>query len=415
MSLLVVLGMHRCGTSSLTGTLSLLGFSAGNQLMPPNEFNAHGYFEDIALNNELDQFLAALNRSWRDERAYPSDWVSSDAAVTSTQKLKDLFKTDFDFNQPTVIKNPRVSRLLPLLQPIWLDAGLAPKYILSLRSPIAVIHSLARRDSILPQRAALLYVAHLLEAELNTRNAPRVFVEYDDLLQDWRKVIEKIEYELSLDILSSCQSGSECASKVNAFITKELNHFSEDQPTPLGSAVDLAMEVYAALRAPLDGSMLSHLDALRLRWSDYLDSLEPWLSETLAMDKLTSDLSRCLFTPSKELILLNSLNAKSELFWACAEEGFAEARKVTASWAYHQKNSTRFVMPALTQPLKALRWDITDRPAFCVIEKLWLKDSNGNVQWFADPGTEIFTELSANSGRNTSRRGSTSATERSAA
>jgi hypothetical protein len=194
-----------------------------------------------------------------------------------------------------------------------------------------------------------------------------------------------------------------------------LNHFSEDQPTPLGSAVDLAMEVYAALRAPLDGSMLSHLDALRLRWSDYLDSLEPWLSETLAMDKLTSDLSRCLFTPSKELILLNSLNAKSELFWACAEEGFAEARKVTASWAYHQKNSTRFVMPALTQPLKALRWDITDRPAFCVIEKLWFEDSNGNVQWFADQGTEIFTELPANSGRNTSRQGPTSAAERSAA
>jgi hypothetical protein len=395
MSFLVVLGMHRCGTSSLTGALSLLGFSAGQQLMPANAFNVRGYFEDIPLNRELERFLSALNRSWRDERAYQSDWLSSDAALTTTQNLKTLFNTAFNFNQPTVIKNPRVSRLLPLLQPIWLDAGLAPKYILSLRSPLAVIHSLARRDSILPQRAALLYVAHLLEAELHTRNAPRVFVEYDDLLQDWRKVIAKIESEFSLDMLSSCQSGSECASTVDAFITKELNHFSEDQPTPQGLAIDLALEVYAALRSPQNSSTLSHLDGLHVRWRNYLDSLEPWLSETLAMDKLTNDLSRALFTPSKELVQLNSLNARSELFWACVEEKFAAARKVTASWAYHQKNSNRFVIPALTQPLKAVRWDITDRPAFCVIEKLWLEDSDGNMQWLAEPGTQIFTALSA--------------------
>jgi hypothetical protein len=191
MSFLVVLGMHRCGTSSLTGTLNLLGFSAGNQLTPPNEFNARGYFEDIALNEELDQFLSVLNRSWRDERVYPSDWLSSDAALASAKKLKALFKADFNFNQPTVLKNPRVSRLLPLLQPIWLDAGLAPKYILSLRSPIAVIHSLARRDSILPQRAALLYVAHLLEVELNTRHAS------------------------SLNMMTCCKTGERSSKKLN--------------------------------------------------------------------------------------------------------------------------------------------------------------------------------------------------------
>ena len=110
MSFLVVLGMHRCGTSALTGTLSLLGFSAGKQLMPANAFNVRGYFEDIPLNRELDHFLSALNRSWRDERAYPSDWLSSDAALTTTQNLKTLFNTAFNFNQPTVIKNPRAGQ-----------------------------------------------------------------------------------------------------------------------------------------------------------------------------------------------------------------------------------------------------------------------------------------------------------------
>lgn len=60
MSFLVVLGMHRCGTSPLTGALSLLGFSAGLQLMPANAFNARGYFEDIPLNRELEHFFVCI-------------------------------------------------------------------------------------------------------------------------------------------------------------------------------------------------------------------------------------------------------------------------------------------------------------------------------------------------------------------
>jgi hypothetical protein len=289
MSLLVILGMHRCGTSALTGTLSLLGFSAGKQLMQPNEFNARGYFEDIALSRELDHFLSTLNRSWRDERAYPNDWPSCDAALNASKKIKELFRTDYDFSHPTVVKNPRVSRLLPLLQPIWLDAGVTPKYVLSLRSPLAVIHSLARRDSIFPQRAALLYVAHLLDAELNTRNKPRVFVEYDDLLQDWRHVIKKIETELDLDIHTSGPNGSNYSSEIDIFITKELNHFSGEQPTPSCFAIDLATKVYDLLRAPQDDSTLSTLDAVRLRWCNYLNSLEPWLGESIRIEKLTNN------------------------------------------------------------------------------------------------------------------------------
>jgi hypothetical protein len=82
MSFIVILGMHCTGTSSLTGVLSLLGYSAGNHLMPENVFNERGYFEDVVLNKKLDSFLSAIDRSWKDERAHPSDWLSSQATIT---------------------------------------------------------------------------------------------------------------------------------------------------------------------------------------------------------------------------------------------------------------------------------------------------------------------------------------------
>ncbi|MBZ1351016.1 hypothetical protein KZZ10_10200 [Alcaligenaceae bacterium LF4-65] len=397
MSFLVVLGMHRCGTSALTGTLNLLGFSAGSQLTPPDTFNARGYFEDIPLNRELDHFLSAINRSWNDERPYPNDWLSSDAALATAKKLEALFRDDFDFSQRTVLKNPRFSRLLPLLQPIWLGTGLTPKYVLSLRSPLAVIQSLARRDSILPQRAALLYVAHMLEAELNTRNQPRAFVEYDALLHDWRKVVEQIGSKLTADVLSSWQSDSVRSATIDAFLTTELNHFSDEQPRPSGPAIDLALEVYDLLRAPQDDSTLSALDAVRLRWCNYLSSLEPWLSETVRMEQITNNLTSAYITPSKELVLLHSLNAISEMFWACDGEEFTQARKVLAGWSFSQRNCQRFIIPTLTQPLRALRWDITDRPAFCIIKKIWLEDILGEVHWVAELNTSLFTQNGAES------------------
>ena len=64
MTFLVVLGMHRSGTSALTGVLSRCGFAAGKQLIPANEFNAHGYYEDVRLNICLDDLLKGMGRSW---------------------------------------------------------------------------------------------------------------------------------------------------------------------------------------------------------------------------------------------------------------------------------------------------------------------------------------------------------------
>ena len=46
--IVVVLGMHRSGTSAVTKSLEALGVQLGDNLMPPvEEANAKGYFEDM--------------------------------------------------------------------------------------------------------------------------------------------------------------------------------------------------------------------------------------------------------------------------------------------------------------------------------------------------------------------------------
>jgi hypothetical protein len=113
------------------------------------------------------------------------------------------------------------------------------------------------------------------------------------------------------------------------------------------------------------------------------------------MEKLTNSLASAQITPSKELAQLHSLNAISEMFWACNGEELAESRKVLAGWSFSQRNRQRFVIPALTQPLTALRWDIADRPAFCIIKKIWLEDSSGEVHWTSELTSDLFTQTTA--------------------
>lgn len=63
--LIVVLGMHRSGTSAITRGLQVLGVNLGDNLMPPVEGNnAKGFFEDLDLNALNVELLQTLRSDW---------------------------------------------------------------------------------------------------------------------------------------------------------------------------------------------------------------------------------------------------------------------------------------------------------------------------------------------------------------
>jgi hypothetical protein len=394
MNPIVVLGMHRSGTSALTGVFNRLGFSAGTKLLPANQFNARGYFENENLNQLLDKFLSELDRTWHDERLLPANWLLRDVTSETVEAIKVLLAEEYDLNQPTIIKNPRICRLLPLLNIVWQSTGQTPYYIFSLRSPFAVIRSLEQRDSLPPHRAALLYAAHLLEAELHSRNQPRVFIKYDDLLQDWRLTISNIEAGLDLNSLSVAANESERAKNIDAFLSATLNHFVNDQPVPTGIAVDLAVEVFNLLEKPLDKETLQALDDLRGRWLKYLYMLEPWLSEAATLNLLRKEFHKSIFNPSSAMADEACLHSKSDVYWSSIEQDYTEDRKVSAEWRYGQRITQRFAMSTITEKLSGLRWDITDRPAFCLIDKVWLEDSENIIVWSWNSKESLFGPMS---------------------
>ena len=62
--ILIILGMHRSGTSCITRMFNLSGVSLGTDLFPPAEDNSEGYWEDarfVRINNKI---LKNSNGSW---------------------------------------------------------------------------------------------------------------------------------------------------------------------------------------------------------------------------------------------------------------------------------------------------------------------------------------------------------------
>src|SRR6185312_12242151 len=77
---ILVLGMHRSGTSAVTRVLNLLGADLGSRLVAPAADNPAGFWEHADAVKINDDLLQALGRTWYDMRDMPANWLESDAA-----------------------------------------------------------------------------------------------------------------------------------------------------------------------------------------------------------------------------------------------------------------------------------------------------------------------------------------------
>lgn len=394
MNILVVLGMHRSGTSALTGVLGHLGFTAGKSLMAANESNVRGYFEDARINSLLELLLTKLGSSWHDQRLLPENWQITDAAHVAARDLKNLFHEEFDSGQPIVFKDPRVCRLLPLLKDVWKTMGWVPQYIFSLRAPYAVVHSLSRRDGMSSLAAVLLYLNYFLEAELCTRGESRVFVQFDKLLVDWRGVIRHIAPILSIDMNWLEDSLTKHGNSIDEYLSPELNHYPAERDLPTGLAMNLALQLHALLSGPIDDQLLAKIDSLRKRWLLYLQDINPWLDEVASINRYSAESSQLQLSKSNHYLHWMNPQGRSEIYYSSVNETFGEGRNISERWAFGRVTEQRFVFPELRSPVDQLRWDITDRPAFCKVQKVWIEDVSGQIQWTYPRGLNLFGEVS---------------------
>ena len=218
---LLVLGMHRSGTSALTRVLNLLGADLPATLAPPSDDNETGFWESLRLVDYHDHLLSEAGSVWGDWRALDLNRISMVRRTEIKRKIAELVEEEYGSSRFFVLKDPRICRFLPIYAELLSERGIVPSYVVSLRNPLAVAASLAARNGLTVGFACLVWLGHVLEAERATRRARRVFVAYERMLSDWRGSIVDMGRHLQIVWPNSPELA---AAEIEKFLSRGLQH-----------------------------------------------------------------------------------------------------------------------------------------------------------------------------------------------
>ena len=246
---IVVAGSHRSGTSALARVLSLIGCDLPNHVMPPVAGdNELGYWEPATVVHAHDAFLRDIGSSWDDVAALPDGAFVSAGARELRQQLALLLHEEYGASSLFVVKDPRISRLLPLWLAVLAELQIAPAIALAVRNPLEVAGSLRARHGFTTTKSLLVWLRHTLESEQHSRGRPRSIVMYDELLRNWQGVLERVGQDLAVKWPGRSHRATV---EIEHFLSERQRHHVFDWRDVEGRAdvVSWVKEAYFALRA----------------------------------------------------------------------------------------------------------------------------------------------------------------------
>lgn len=264
--LVLVLGMHRSGTSTLARGLRVLGVALGKNLLPAHPCNPKGFFEDAGLYAFNKALLAQLGLTWRSPEAPDTAALRRLAAGPPGVTALSLLREKSAGQAIPGLKDPRMSRLLPFWRPVLAASGLRAHCCIALRHPESVAHSLWQRDRLDAEHSHALWLAYLLDALEGSTGLPRLLTDYGLLLHRPERQLQRLGHFLELPL-----DPAELTVFADDFLDKTLCHHSPApandavRESPGGAWAALALRLYAAL-APAAAASPEHqaLDEPRL-------------------------------------------------------------------------------------------------------------------------------------------------------
>jgi hypothetical protein len=275
---IVVLGMHRSGTSALAGVLCGLGAAAPKKtFMGPDPCNLKGIFEALSLAQAHDKFLAAAGSCWQDWRKFDLQWAHSQAAAEHSAKIRTVLIDEFGEEPMIVLKDPRICRFLPYTLSLLADLNVIAVAVLPVRNPLEVALSLQRRNNFAVPMSIMLWLRHVLDAEYLSRSLPRYFLPYEGLLQNWRYHIDRIAEQTGVAWPNRSDRSDV---EIDQFLTTELYHerATWDETMDHREVLELARHTYRILMDICvrgeSAELRDQLDAARAQFDDSCRTFE---------------------------------------------------------------------------------------------------------------------------------------------
>ena len=148
-----------------------------------------------------------------------------------------------------------MTKLLPFWKEVFLQSELEVSYVITLRHPVSVCKSLAKRDGFDIEKGGFLWLEHVLNSLTETIGENRIIVDYDRLMQSPESELKRMAKAFHLSI-----TPSELKKFTDEFLDPTLQHtiYQIDDLVLERAIPPLVREVYmAVLKAATNSQTLN--------------------------------------------------------------------------------------------------------------------------------------------------------------
>lgn len=190
--LVVVLGMHRSGTSLVTQICQCMGGYLGekDELMNAAKDNMDGFFENKKITYLDDRIINLCNREWFSLEPLQLDYLNP-KIIEMAKDLRSTILNLFKRKSIVVVKDPRIAILLPLWEKVIKDLKIDVEYIWVYRNPFEVAESLRKRDGFSQEHSLLLWTYHNLRILEFLQGKRYLLIDYKEILDNDDNVFDR--------------------------------------------------------------------------------------------------------------------------------------------------------------------------------------------------------------------------------
>jgi hypothetical protein len=272
---IIIVGMHRSGTSAASGELSRLGVFMGKDLLKAKEgINEKGYGENVKIIELNEEIFDGMHSSWDDPMGLIKQKSLIKLSESFVHKAEALFIEEYQHKKLWGMKDPRVSILLPFWKKALNNIGCEVNYLFIIRHPNEVVKSLVKRNGFSEKKGLILWLNYNLSIYLHTTSQNRIIFNFDDVISSPADVEQRLKEYFNLEFPSTEKeffierSLKNQESNPN---TKESTNFLEHTATTLFDAIlsDNSTKikeinrVYTEYMQGLDSVLIEHLEALK--------------------------------------------------------------------------------------------------------------------------------------------------------
>lgn len=184
---ILVLGMHRSGTSCLAGSLQRRGLHLG-EVQEANPHNRLGNRESLRIMRLNESVLGHSGGAWNE----PPERVAWSSQHARERDL--VIETLRRSGRPWGFKDPRTILILPF----WLERLGDPRFTATFRHPACVAQSLHKRNGMPPGEAFVLWHAYNRLILDQYERHPFPLLSFDQEESDYRAAVDAAARALGL-------------------------------------------------------------------------------------------------------------------------------------------------------------------------------------------------------------------------